>query len=100
MSRKIFVAMFVLAMVCVIIASVTTTHAQTGGTYELTWSTIDDGGGTSTGGTFSLDGTIGQPDTGVMSGGAYSLGSGFWAFATNVVNSAQKLFLPMILKSP
>ena len=35
-----------------------------------------------------------------MSGETYSLGGGFWGFATNVVNSVQKLFLPMILKSP
>lgn len=76
-------------------------HVQTGGTYELTWSTIDGGSATfSTGDVYELGGTIGQPDAGTMSGETYSLGGGFWGFATNVVNSVQKLFLPMILKSP
>jgi hypothetical protein len=53
--------------------------AQTGGIFDLTWSTIDGGGGAaSTGGGFSLGGTIGQPDAGVMAGGDYTLAGGFW----------------------
>ena len=35
---------------------------QTGGPYELSWSTIDGGGGTSSGGPYTISGTIGQPD--------------------------------------
>ena len=53
-------------------------HAQTGDPYDLTWSTIDGGGGRSTGGAFILEGTIGQPDAGLMSGGDYVLAGGFW----------------------
>jgi len=49
-----------------------------GDTYDLSWHTIDGGGGTSTGGNFSLSGTIGQPDAGVMTGGAFELRGGFW----------------------
>lgn len=57
--------------------------AQTGGTYDLAWSTIDGGGATfSTGGTYSLGGTIGQPDPGQLSGGSYTLVGGFWSGAT------------------
>ena len=57
--------------------------AQTGGDYELTWSTIDGGGETfSTGGDYELGGTIGQPDAGEMTGGPpeadYALTGGFW----------------------
>jgi hypothetical protein len=53
--------------------------AQTGGIFDLTWSTIDGGGGAaSSGGGFSLGGTIGQPDAGVMAGGDYTLAGGFW----------------------
>jgi hypothetical protein len=52
-------------------------HAQP---YEINWSTIDGGGGTSTGGVYSLNGTIGQPDAGgPMTGGPYSLTGGFWS---------------------
>jgi hypothetical protein len=50
-----------------------------GSTYDLSWYTIDGGGGTSTGGSFVVRGTIGQPDAGVMSGGNFELRGGFWA---------------------
>ncbi len=52
--------------------------AQTGGDYELTWSTIDGGGGTSSGGSYELTATIGQPDAAYSSGGEYELLGGFW----------------------
>jgi len=47
--------------------------------FDLSWHTIDGGGGTSTGGSFALSGTIGQHDAGVMSGGSFELVGGFWA---------------------
>ena len=52
--------------------------AQGGGSYELSWSTIDGGGGTSSGGPYTLTGTIGQPDAAWSSGGQYELLGGFW----------------------
>ena len=42
--------------------------AQTVGDYEISWSTIDGGGGQSTVGDYALVGTIGQPDAGEMAG--------------------------------
>ena len=54
------------------------TWSQSGGDYDLSWSTIDGGGGTSTGGNYSLSGTIGQPDAGTIAGGDYELTGGFW----------------------
>lgn len=65
-----------------------------GGPFELTWSTVDGGGGFSAGGGYELNGTIGQPDaSGSLSGGGYALSGGFWenlaAFFTN--------HLPLIL---
>jgi len=53
--------------------------ALAGVTYDLSWYTIDGGGGTSAGGNFELSGTIGQPDAGMMSGGNFELRGGFWA---------------------
>jgi hypothetical protein len=45
--------------------------AQTGGGFDLTWSTVDGGGFTfSSGSGYELGGTIGQPDAGEASGGA------------------------------
>ncbi|MBN2383321.1 hypothetical protein JXQ70_10595 [bacterium] len=55
--------------------------AQSGGTYDLTWNTVcDGGGGTSEGGSYSLSGTIAQHDAGpdVKTGGIYEHISGFW----------------------
>ena len=48
--------------------------------FEVSWYTIDGGGGTSTGGVYSVSGTIGQPDAGsTMTNGQYSVTGGFWA---------------------
>src|SRR2546423_8159974 len=54
----------------------TKAFAQSGGSFDLKWSTIDGGGGASGGGTFSIAGTIGQPDAGRMNGGDFFLGGG------------------------
>ena len=51
---------------------------QSRGGFDLSWFTIDGGGGTSTGGGYSVSGTIGQPDAGVLSGGSYEITGGFW----------------------
>jgi hypothetical protein len=48
------------------------------GQYELIWTTIDGGGGTSSGGQYILTGTIGQPDADYSAGGNYELLGGFW----------------------
>ena len=58
----------------ILFLAVTSTIAN----YEIVWSTIDGGGGTSSGGSYTLSGTIGQPDAGEMSGGDYVLTGGFW----------------------
>jgi hypothetical protein len=48
------------------------------GQYEITWSTVDGGGGQSNGGPYTLTGTIGQPDAAYSAGGRYELLGGFW----------------------
>lgn len=58
-----------------------TSFAQSGGGYDLTWSTLDGGGASSAGGGYQVSGTVGQPDAsaaGAMSGGNYDLTGGFW----------------------
>jgi hypothetical protein len=68
--------------------------AQSGSGYDLSWSTIDGGGGSSNGGGYSLAGTIGQVDAGTLSGGGYTLNGGSWPDA----GSQFRLFLPLILR--
>lgn len=50
--------------------------------FDLSWFTIDGGGGASQGGAFVLRGTIGQADAGSpaspITGGGFSLVGGFW----------------------
>ena len=48
------------------------------GDYEMSWYTIDGGGGRSIGGPYVLTGTIGQPDAAYSAGGGYELLGGFW----------------------
>ena len=69
-----------------ILAFAETLAQSSGGNFEITKSTIDNGGGLSSGGGFSLSGTIGQPDANhkISTGGKFSLSGGFWANATVV----------------
>ena len=55
-----------------------TALALASGGYELTWWSIDGGGGMSAGGSYSLAGAIGQAEAGRLSGGTYELTGGFW----------------------
>ena len=60
-------------------AAATLAHADDGN-FDLSWNTLDGGGGVSTGGGFEFAGTIGQPDAGlVMTGGDFAFTGGFWA---------------------
>lgn len=69
--------------------------AQSGGGYELLWSTIEGGGATfSTGGGYRLGGTVGQMDAGTLQGGAYHLAGGFWVGGL----SSSAIYLPLITR--
>ncbi len=71
--------------------------AQTGGGYDLTWWTVDGGGGRLEGGGYTLDSTVGQADAGpVLSGGGYGLAGGFWVGA---VEGGTRIFLPLLMRS-
>jgi hypothetical protein len=55
--------------------------------FDLTWHTIDAGGGISTGPSLQLHGTIGQPDAGfTLVGGNLELNGGFWPASSTGVN--------------
>jgi hypothetical protein len=86
----------ILMLGALLVLTVSVAAAQTGGGYDLTWSTIDGGGGSSSGGSYTLDGTIGQFDAGVMSGGSYTLSGGFWGGLSALAQF--KVYLPLILK--
>ena len=81
-KRLVSRAALLLAAAACLVVSARAVTAQSGGSYDLTWSTIDAGGATfSTSGTDRLGGTAGQPDAGTLSSGAYVLAGGLWAGA-------------------
>src|SRR5882724_1293687 len=64
--------------------------AQSGDTFDLSWSAIG-GGGTSAGGAYSVSSTIGQPDAGTLNGGIYTMEIGFWSIVAPVNESGRPL---------
>lgn len=79
-----------------LLASGALIQAQSGGGYDLSWFTVDGGGGTSSSGSYTVSGTIGQADAGTLASGSYELEGGFWN--SSVVGPAQtSLFLPLVV---
>jgi hypothetical protein len=58
--------------------------AQSGGGYDLTWSSLDCGSPVSSlGNSYTLKGSIGQPESGALAGGNYTIQGG-WSVPTDV----------------
>ena len=96
MNRTIRNWVMVSMLLVCLIAPMSAATAQSGGGYDLTWSTIDGGGYmVSTGGSYSLGGTIGQPDAGALGGGSYTLAGGFWSGMI----AQYHIYLPVTLKN-
>lgn len=67
---------------------------QVGGSYDLTWWTVDNGGSIGSPATgYTIRSTSGQPDAQTLSGGAYTLRGGFW---TTGNASTNRVYLPHI----
>ena len=76
MNRLVLLSIVVTALLLVVGGIVT---AQSGNGFDLSWSTVDGGGGVSTGGGFTVAGTSGQPEGhGGQTGGRFGLVGGFW----------------------
>ena len=72
--------------------------ALAAGEYDLSWWTVDGGGGTSSGNGYTLNGSLGQPEAGtIASGGGYTLAGGFWHGGVAVIPMG-KLYLPLLTK--
>jgi hypothetical protein len=83
---------------CLFLLLASAALAQSGGGYDLSWSTVDGGGGTqSSGGGYSLGGTAGQPDAGLLTGGDYTLAGGFWPGGALAV-PAYRVYLPLVAR--
>jgi len=92
MNRKFFLAITITASAMALTAAFGQLAGPAPGTYDLSWNTVDGGGGSpgngsSTGGAYEVSGTIGQADAGpTMTGGSFQLVGGFWPGAGPVNN--------------
>jgi hypothetical protein len=84
---------------CLLLLAAVPVLAQSGGGYDLSWSTVDGGGGTfSTGEGYSLGGTAGQADASLLSGEGYTLAGGFWPGGAVAVPE-YGIYLPLVVRS-
>lgn len=82
---------------CLFLLLASAALAQSGGGYDLGWSTVDGGGAWSTGGGYALGGTAGQPDAGLLAGGGYTLAGGFWPGGA-VAAPLRRVYLPLVMR--
>lgn len=71
--------------------------AAAGTPFEISWWTVDAGGGTSGDAQYALSGTLGQPDAGgALSSGPFTVSGGFWAapLAPPPPDPFYEIFLP------
>jgi hypothetical protein len=92
MKHKISIVITVLLLALTTVTVV----AQSGGSYDLTWSSIDGGSGALSGGNYAMVGTIGQADAGTLLGGAYTLSGGFLAGMSLPLAASHHVYLPLI----
>jgi|YNPBryulayer2012_1023412.scaffolds.fasta_scaffold00493_10 hypothetical protein len=96
-SRVSFHGSYWLLLILILLLTVAIgVSAQTGDSYDLTWSTIGSGGGHAEAGSYTLDGTIGQPIVGQVASHPYDLCVGFWCGGV----TGLRLYLPLVLRSP
>jgi hypothetical protein len=76
---------------------VTVSTALAADAYQITWWTVDSGGGSSQSadGQYVLNGTIGQPEAGSASGSEYSFKGGFWYSISSTIQEFL-IHLPLV----
>ncbi len=93
-TRQYLAWQYLAAITAVLLLLTLVTIAQAG-SFTLTRSTVDSGGGALSNGEFTLIGAIGQPDAGgVLSNGGYTLSGGAFAGPSGSGN----IYLPLILR--
>ncbi len=77
------------------------------GNYDLSWWTVDSGGGTSGAGGYVLSGVVGQPEAGTLEAGGYRLVGGFAGGLVDVsptptppppASPGNRLYLPLVVR--
>jgi len=92
MRRKVSIIILVMAF---LLLSAVIVYGFTNDGYQLSWWTVDGGGGVSTGDEYLLQGTVGQHDAGDFQGGSYTLAGGYWQ-PLDREPIQQKVMLPLL----
>ena len=69
--------------------------------FDVSWWTVDGGGGSASGGPYTLAGAVGQPEAGpALTGGDYALIGGFW-YGTGPAAAPEMhlLYLPLVVRN-
>ena len=104
LRKALLIAIFLLLTTGGILPGIVPASAELDQVYDLSWWTVDGGGGALSGsgpaGTYTLTGTAGQPDSGVLKGGDYVLGGGFWGGGEVPGPEYEyRAYLPMVIRS-
>lgn len=92
MRRKVPIIILVMAF---LLLSAVIVYGFANDGYQLSWWTVDSGGGVSTGDEYLLQGTVGQHDAGELHGGSYTLAGGYWQ-PLDREPEQQKVLLPLL----
>ena len=96
LGRLVALALFLVVSAVVVRVQAGGAMALPSAGYDLSWFTVDNGGGTASGGDYTLTGTAGQPEPGAaLRGGGYVLIGGFWPGAA----AGCRIYVPVVLKS-
>jgi hypothetical protein len=93
MDRSFPIALLLLGLVLLLAGGA---WAATAGPYDLSWFTLDGGGGTSARDGYTLSGMAGQADAIVSAGNGYTLAGGFWPGGEVAPAPAQQVYLPIV----
>ena len=97
MKRHILYILFLAASLALLAVGLPAL-AQSGGGYDLSWWTVDGGGGTLSNGSYSLRGTVGQAEAGAaLENNGYTLVGGYWYGAGEEVERYE-LYLPSVIR--
>ena len=103
MNKRTTIMLVTMLLCSLLLAGIAfTARASPAQDYEITWWTVDSGGGLSTSGDYALRGTIGQHDTGALTGGSYTLAGGCWgggAVAPPPAQEEYSIFLPLVYRN-
>ncbi len=87
----------ILGLTLALLLSFSIALAQTGAGFDLSWGTVDGGGGEASGGGITLLGAAGQPEAGpALVGGGVTLVGGFLPGAGDAIPIGANIYLPLI----